>query len=126
MFDSRCLIHHIVRFTISKEVYPLSLEAITSISAAEEEARQSKLVAQQKARESIEAAEKSGKESLAAAYIRAETEVAQLKRAADQKAADQAVELASTTATRQATLRARAEGRIDKAAQLIVERIVNI
>jgi len=104
----------------------VSMEAIKSISAAEEEARQAKILAQQKALESIQETEKAGKESIASMIARAESEVAQLKRTADQQAAEQAVELASTTANRQATLRARAEGRIDKAAQLIVERIVNI
>ena len=104
----------------------MSLEAIKSISAAEDEARQAKLLAQQKARESVEAAENAGKEAIASMKTRAESEIAHLKRTADQKAADQAVELASTTANRQATLRARAEGRLDKAAQLIVERIVNV
>ena len=104
----------------------MSLEAIKSISEAEDEARQAKLRAQQKARETVEAAEKSGKEALASTLARAESEIAQLKRTADQKAAEHAVELASTTANRQATLRARAEGRLDKAAQLIVERIVNV
>ena len=104
----------------------MSLEAIKSISAAEDEARQAKLRAQQNAREAIEEAEKAGREAIASMKIRAESEIAHLKRAADQKAAEQAVELASTTANRQATLRARAEGRLDRAAQLIVERIVNV
>ena len=104
----------------------MSLEAIKSISAAEDEARQAVLQAQQKAQKSIEEAEKAGKESIASMAQRAELEIAQLKRAADQKAEEQAIELASTTANRQATLRARAEGRIDKAAQLIIERIVSV
>ena len=104
----------------------MSLEAIKSISAAEDEARQAKLSAQENAREAIEAAEKKGKDSVASSLARAESEIAHLIRTADQRAAEQAVELASTTANRQAAIRARAEGRIDKAARLIVERIVNI
>ena len=104
----------------------MSLEAIKSISEAEEEARQAKLRAHQKSREIIEEAEKAGREKIALSVARAESEIADLKRTADQKAAEQAVELASTTANRQATLRARAEGRFDKAAQLIVERIVKV
>jgi len=103
----------------------VSLEAIKSISAAEDEARQAKLIAQQKAREMIEAADNTGKEIVASAISRAESEIALLKRTADQKAAEQAVELASKTANRQAMLRARAELRMDNAAQLIVERIVS-
>ena len=104
----------------------MSLEAIKSISAAEDEARRAKLDAQQKAREAVEAAEKAGKESVASAVLRAESEIAGLKHEADQKAEEHAVELASTTANRQAALRARAESRLDKAAQLIIERIVNV
>ena len=104
----------------------MSLEAIKSISAAEDEARQAKLHAHEKAQEMIELAKATGKESVASMIQRAETEIAQLKRTADQQAAQQAVELASKTANRQATLRARAEGRIEKAARLIVERIVNV
>ena len=104
----------------------MSLDAIKRVSAAEEEARQAKLLAQQKAQLAFEEAEKKGKETIASMSIRAESEIAQLKRAADQKAADQAVELKSTTDNRQATVRARAEGRLDKAAKLIVERIVNV
>ena len=104
----------------------MSLEAIKSISVAEDEARRAKLDAQQNAHEAIEAAEKKGKESVASSIARAESEIAHLIRTADQRAAEQAVELASTTANRQAAIRARAEGRIEKAAKLIVERIVNI
>jgi len=103
----------------------VSLEAIKSISAAEDEARQAKLLAQQIAREAIENVEKAGKETIASMVDRVESEIADLKRAADQKAEDQADEIASHTANRQATLHARAESRLDKAAQLIVERIVN-
>ena len=109
-----------------KEVCPVSLEAIKSISEAEEDARQAKIRAQQKARESAEDVEKTGKEAVASSITRAESEIANLKRVADQKASEQAVELASTTANKQATLRARAESRFDRAAQLIVERIVKV
>ena len=104
----------------------MSLEAIKSISAAEDEARQAKNRAQQKSEEAIEEAERTGKDSVSSVVKRAESEIASLIRSADQEAAEQAIELASTTANRQATLRARAEGRIDKAAMLIVERIVNV
>jgi V/A-type H+-transporting ATPase subunit G/H len=104
----------------------VSLEAIKSIGAAEDEARQAKISAQQKAREDVEEAEKNGKESLASMVANAESEIAELNLTFDQKAATQAAEIVSTTANRQATLRARAEGRLEKAAQLIVERIVNV
>ena len=104
----------------------MSLEAIKSISAAEDEARLAKSQAIQRAQDAIVETEKNGKESVGAMIKRAETEVAQLIRSADKQAEQQAVELASTTANRQATLRARAEGRLDKAARFIVERIVGV
>ena len=103
----------------------MSLEAIKSISAAEEDARQAGLRAAERAREAVFDAEKAGKEAIASMTERVDAEIARLKRDADRKASADAVELASTTANRQATLRARAEGRLDKAARLIIERIVN-
>ena len=104
----------------------MSMEAIKNIREAEDEARQAKLNAQQNARDKIEAANKAGKESIDSALSRAESEIAHIKRSVDQKAMEQAVELESTTANRQAALRARVESRMDTAVQLIIERIVNV
>jgi V/A-type H+-transporting ATPase subunit G/H len=100
------------------------LEALELIGAAEEEAHQAKLLAQQNAQKAIEEAEKAGESTVASTLARAESEIAHLMRVSDQKATQHAIELASKTANRQATLRARAERRLDTAAQLIVERIV--
>ena len=96
-----------------------------SIITAEEEARLSIAIAERNARQSVEEATQAGKDSVDSTLARAGSEIAHLKRYADQKAASQAVELASSTANRQATLRARAERRLDDAAQMIVERILN-
>jgi len=104
----------------------MSMDAIKIIAEAEEEARQAHLHAREKAARSVADAEKAGEEAVAATLARAELEIAGLKRLSDQKATERAVELASTTANRQATLRARAEGRLEKAAALIVERIVSV
>ena len=49
----------------------------------------------------------------------------ELRQKADEKAKAEAAELSATTENKRASLRARAEERIDKAAQLVVERIVN-
>ena len=99
-------------------------EALKQVCAAEENARQERLLAQQKAQESVDIVEKAGKETIAATLARAESEIAHMIRLSDQKATQEAAELASTTANRLATQRARAERRLDSAAQLIVERIV--
>ena len=96
-----------------------------SIKTAEEEARLTIMLAERTARQTVEEAIKAGKDSVESTLVRAESEIAHLRRYADKKAAAQAVELASTTANRQATLRARAERRLDEAAKLIVERILN-
>ena len=102
------------------------LEAIIAISQAEHEASRAISLAQENADKAIEAAQTSGKDTVASTIARAEAEIAHLTRAMDQKAMEEAKELASTTANRQATLRARAERRLDEAAMLIVERIVNV
>jgi V/A-type H+-transporting ATPase subunit G/H len=107
-------------------VPPLLVEAIKAICIAEEETQQEKLLARTKADEEIGEAENAGKNAIASTIDRAESEIAHLIRMSDQKATEQAKELASKTANRQATQRARAERRLDDAAQLIVERIVKV
>jgi V/A-type H+-transporting ATPase subunit G/H len=107
-------------------VWTVPLDAIKAISAAEDESRQLKLLARQNARDSIEEAQRNGEEAVAKARDYAESEIATLTRATDRKATDQALELASKTANRQATLRARAERRLDAAVSLIIERIVKV
>jgi V/A-type H+-transporting ATPase subunit G/H len=102
----------------------MSLEAIKSISEAEERAKKARQEAQQNARKAIDDAHKAGNDSVEATIERAESEVAALKRAADAKAAESAKELLSTTANKRAAIKARAEGRLDAAAGIIIERIV--
>ena len=104
----------------------MSMEMVKLICAAEEEARQIVILAHQSAKELINEAERAGREKVASTLVRAESEIAHLKKVPDQKATQDALELASSTANRQATLRARAERRLDIAAQLIVERSVNL
>ena len=101
------------------------IEALKQVCAAEEDARQERLLAQCKAQESVDSVEKAGKETVALTLARAESEISHMIRLTDQKATREAEELASTTANRLATLRARAERRLDSVAQLIIERIVN-
>ena len=102
------------------------LEALKTIGAAEEEARLSLLLAQENAQAAIDIAQKTGNENVALALARAKAEIIHLTHTIDQKATEEATELASTTANRQATIRARAERRLEAAAMLIVERIVNV
>jgi len=103
----------------------MCLEAIKNINDAEETARQAKLLAQRNAQEAIEDAISAGKEAIASTLTRAEAEIAHMRRLTDQKAQEQALELASTTANRRAAMLARAERLLDGASQMIVERIMN-
>ena len=101
-------------------------DSIKYILAAEYEANQVKLIVLNKSKESIEKAKADGEELVAATIERAETEISQLKKASDSKAMESAAELASSTANKLATMRARAEKRLDTVAQRIFERIVSI
>jgi len=101
-------------------------DSIKFILAAEYEANQVKLIILNKSKESIEQATKKGEESVASSLARAESEIEQLRKASDQKAMEAAVELASSTANRLATMRARAEKRLDTVAQRIFERIISV
>ena len=103
----------------------MSLKALKIIVAAEEVARQSELETQEKVQQALEATEFTGKEAITATLLNAENEVVHLIRLTDQKATDEAKALASKTANRQAAQRARAERLLEKAAEHILERIVN-
>ena len=103
----------------------MSLEALIKVLAAEDEARLAKQEMEDKAERKITETEKAGKKTVSATLERAEVEVTHLIRATDQKATDEAKILASKTANRQATQRARAERLLETAADFIYERIVN-
>ena len=60
-----------------------------------------------------------------AARQKAAAEVRELRAKSDEKAKQDAIELASDTENRKAAMRARADARMEKAAALIVERVVN-
>jgi len=102
----------------------VSLDMLRIICAVEDESRQAILSAKQEARTAMNEVHTSGKESIVSTKERAKSEIAHLLKASDKKATEQAKELASATATKLATGRARAEKRIDDAANFVVERIV--
>ena len=101
-------------------------DSMKYILAAEYEANQVKLIVLNRSKESIEQAQQEGEESVAASLARAKSELEQLQKTSDRKAMEAAAELASSTANRLATMRARAEKRLDTVAQRIFERIVNV
>ena len=101
-------------------------DSIKYILAAEYEANQVKLIVLNKSKETIEKAKIDGEKTVVSSLARAEAEIEQLKKASDRKAMESAAELASSTANRLATMRARAEKRLDTVAQRIFERIVSV
>ena len=103
----------------------MSFEAITAISAAEEKARQMKAGALAAAKAAEAGGVVEGKLTTEAARKKAGSEVRELRAKSDEKAKQDAVALASDTENRKAAMRARADARMDKAAALIVERVVN-
>ena len=103
----------------------MSIEALKLVIDAENEALQDKIAMQEKVRFAIDETVKSGNEAIKATLARAEVEAGHLFQATGQKATDEARVLASQTANRQATQRARAERLLSTAADFIYERIVN-
>jgi len=102
------------------------IKSLKVINRAEEEARKTIQLAQDNANEVIKAAHQVGKDTIASTVARAEYEINHLTQTMDHKVTEEAMELASTIANRQATLRARAERRLEAASMIIVERIVNV
>lgn len=103
----------------------MSLEAIASVTAAENEAKNVVLAAEQKARQLVADADAAGRASVEAAAAKADAELRELRRKAEAKYQSDAAEQAEVLAGRKAALRAQAEEKLMQAAALIVERIVN-
>lgn len=102
----------------------MSLEAIKSITAAEEQSHAALIDAQLAAKKAVADAEKAGLAVIAEARARAEEEVGALMKAAETRAGKSAEELRQSTSNKCAAMSARAEGRLDSAASLIVRRVV--
>lgn len=102
----------------------MSLEAMKTINEAEEKARQMKAEAVAAAKKAVANAENAGLEAARAAKSRAQAESAHLLKSVEQKAEEEAQELAMNTENKKAAMRAHAESRMDEAASFIVGRIV--
>ena len=103
----------------------MSLEAIQTISEAEEQAKTIRAAAAAEAKRMLGEAEAAGKFAVEAAGKKARDELAELSKKADEKALESAKSLAAENDKQKAALRSRAEQHMDKAVSLIVERIVN-
>jgi len=104
----------------------MSLEAMKSILAAEEQARSEKAIALQNAKKAIADAEKAAADCMDKAYARADEEIRALMKATEAKAAQNADDLLQSTANKCAAMRAKAETKLDEAALLIVRRVVEV
>lgn len=102
----------------------MSLEAMDAIALAEEKARQIRAAAAQEAKKALLEAEQASKIALAAAEAKADGEIRDLMRRADEKAREDAQVLASNTRNRRAAMKARAERKMEDAVALVMERIV--
>lgn len=101
------------------------LESIVSVSETENRMRQKKADAAAAAKKRVAETKAAGEVMVADALKKAEAELVQLRHSADEAAKTEARALADNNETKKAVMRARAENRMDKAVELIVERIVN-
>ena len=103
----------------------MSLEAIKTISEAEEQAKTIRAAAAAEAKRMLGEAENAGKAAVEAAAQKARDELGELSKKADEKALDKAKALSTENDAVKAQLKEKAEAGMDKAVSLIVERIVN-
>lgn len=102
----------------------MSLEAIKIISAAEDAAKRRKAEVSAEMKQALSDAEAAGQATIAAAKTKAAAELRDLREQAEATAARETADTAGSTQNRMASLRIKAESRLDQAAALIVERIV--
>jgi len=103
----------------------MSFEAINSIAQAEAEAKAAVQAAEAKVKQMLADAENTGKNAVKAAIAKADSELAELRRQTDEKAVTEAGELMEELEKQKAALRTGAEAKLQEAAALVVERIVN-
>lgn len=103
----------------------MSLEALDTIALAEEKARQIRAAAGTEAKKMLREAEEHVAALVAEAEAKADAEVREMSRKANEKAKADAETLASNTRNREAAMKAHADRRMDEVVTGIVERIVN-
>lgn len=103
----------------------MSFEAVTFINNAEKEAKNLIDEANAKAKQILAEADAAGKAAVDAALAKADSELSVLRSRSDEKAAEDSEHIGENVENKKAAIRARAESRLDKAAAIIAERIVN-
>ena len=103
----------------------MSLEAIKTINIAEEQAKQIKLDGNVRAENIVAEAHRNGEAAIAAARDRAKDDLVKLVHDSDAAIAQQTSELENETRKKLAEIDAAVNANLERAASLIVERIVN-
>jgi len=103
----------------------MSLEAVKSISEAEEVSRKMKSDAAAAAKKALADAERAGREAVENASRRAAEETERLIKQSEKKAVGTAEEMAGAAEKKNTEIKQSAAQRLDKAASFIVGRIVN-
>jgi len=103
----------------------MSFDAITSIAQAEDAAKVAVQYARAQAKQMLADADAAGKASVAAAVDRAEKELVALGQKADEKSVADAKQVRAELDKKKAALRAEAGAKLEAAATLVAERIVN-
>ena len=103
----------------------MPFEAIEALEQAETTVRNMLSDAAAQAKQRIASVREEGERSVEEAVRKADAELAELSRGADEKAKASARALADNNANRKAAMLAKAEARAEKAAAFVVERIVN-
>lgn len=103
----------------------MSLEAIKRVTETEQNSLQRKAEAAQQAKRTVAEAERAGQERLEKARQEAEAKAKALMTEAEQKAAEHAKSVMKETELACKALSREAGARLDKAAALIVRRVVN-
>lgn len=103
----------------------MSLKALETIALSEEKARQIRAAAMARSKKSLEEAEAAVELLISAVETKADSEIRELIRQADEKAKEDANALAASTRNRQAAMEAHADRVLESVADKIVERIVN-
>ena len=103
----------------------MSFEAIQSIAQAEDAAKTAVQYAKAQAKQMIADAETVGRAGIDAATTEADKILAELRQKSDAKSIEDATKLLSQLEADKSALKAQAEAKLDAAAALVVERIVN-
>lgn len=103
----------------------MSLEAVKTVTLAEQEAKERKAQAAVDARKLVAQAEKAGAQTVADAQARGRSESAGELAQAEARAAEYLAQVIRDTEGTCDELRAQAQGRLEQAADLIVRRVVD-